>query len=112
MPEEIDDLKRENTLLAHKLSLYEKDAVFRGYYALNKIVNQQVDILNDFNIKMEIGQNPKEDKQYDRVKAIWENLKTMIIDLNALKLELRITGSQEKDNKNVPFIERVAETRK
>jgi hypothetical protein len=107
----IESLNKKIAVLEQRLSAYENDAVYRGYYALNKIVNQQVDVLNEFNLKSEISQNPKEDKKYDRVKNVWEGLKAMIIDLNALKTELRLTGNEERDNKKVPFIESVATKR-
>ena len=35
----------------------------------------------------------------------------MIVDLNALKLELRLTGDEDRDGKKVPFIERIATKR-
>ncbi len=110
--QKIKDLEKKVIVLEQKVQRYEKDAVFRGYYALNNIVNQQIDILNGINLKTEIGSNPKEDKQYDRVKGIWEGLKGMIIDLNGLKADLKITGDETFDNKDVPFIETVAQTRK
>lgn len=114
-----DELKKENRKLQNRiieleqqLSIFQKDAVPRGYYVLNSIVNQQVDILSDFRLKDEIIKNPKDDKAYDRTKAIWEGMKGMITDLNGLKSELKLTGNQKADEKNVPFIETVAETRK
>ena len=55
MPDEIETLTKKVAALEQRLSLYENDAVYRGYYALNKIVNQQVDILNSFNLQSEIG---------------------------------------------------------
>lgn len=111
MAENIEKLKTENEALKQRLSLYEIDATFRGYYALNKIVNQQINRLQKFDIESEIGQNSKEDKIYDRTKAIWEGLKEMISDLNILKAELKISGDEDKDNKKVPFIESVAVAR-
>jgi hypothetical protein len=105
------DFEKENDVLKKRISLYENDATYRGYYALNKIVNQQVDRLNKFNLESEISQNAKEDKVYDRTKAIWEGLRGMISDLNILKAELKITGNEERDGKKVPFIETVAEPR-
>ena len=34
-----------------------------------------------------------------------------IAGLNKLKVELKITGNEDKDKKNVPLVERLAETR-
>lgn len=109
--DEEKELLAKISVLEQKLALYEQDATVRGFYALNKIVNQQVDALNDFNILTEISQNPKEEKKYDRIKSIWEGLKVMITDLNALKLELKITGDENKDKRKLTFIESLAEKR-
>lgn len=96
--------------LQDKIAAYEKDPTKRGYFSLVRIVNQQIDILNEFNVKHEVGLNPKEDKKYDRVKAIWEGLKEMIIDLKNLRIELKI-GEQETED-DAPFIETIAQQRK
>ena len=104
MAETIDSLKKE-------LELYKKDATFRGYYVQNKIVNQQIDILEAFNLMDEIKSNPKEDKYYDRAMKLSEGLPDAIIGLNKLKVELKITGNEDRDKKNVPLVERLAETR-
>lgn len=106
----IENLKKQVSVLEQKLALYEKDPVKRGYFSLVNIVNQQINILNQFNLKDEIGSNPKEDKQYDRVKAIWEGLKEMIIDLRNLRIELKISEEDKEDE--TPFIESIAQQRK
>ena len=111
MSDEIKDQQKKVDLLQKKLALYENDATTRAFYALNKLVNQQVDILNSFDLEVEIKQNPKEDKKYDRVEGIWTKLSAMVINLNTLKVELKITGDEEKDKKKVPFNDRIAENR-
>lgn len=115
---EIDDLKRENrelkqkvSVLEQKLALYQKDATIRGYYVQNKIANQQIDILDSFDLADEIKKNPKDDKYFDRAKGLWESMPDMISGLNKLKMELRVTGNEDKDKRNVPLVERLAETR-
>lgn len=109
--ETVDELKKQVNVLEQRLALYEKDAIVRGYYILNKIVNQQVDVLSKFSLSEEITKNPKDDKYYDRTKGLWEGLKGMILDLNGLKSELRLSGDENKDSRNVPFIETVATKR-
>lgn len=66
-----------------------------GYYALKAYVQQQIEIIREFKLKEEITKNPKEDKYYERVKAIGEELKKMINDLSALRLDLKIKPSDE-----------------
>lgn len=111
MAETIESVKKELDAVKKELELYKKDAIYRGYYVQNKIVNQQIDILEDFNLKDEIKSNPKEDKYYDRAMKISEGMPDTIIGLNKLKTELKITGNEDKDKKNVPLIERLAQTR-
>lgn len=118
MAKNVEDLERENkdlknqvSVLEQKLSLYQRDATIRGYYVQNKIANQQIDILENFKLADEIKTNPKDDKYYDRAKSLWEGMPDMIAGLNKLKTELKITGNEDRDRKNVPLVERLAETR-
>ena len=97
--DEAKELKQKIDVLEKRLAWYEKDATYRGFYALNRIVNQQVDYLNKFNLEKEIGQSPKEDKVYDRAKGLWESLKTIIGDLNSLKVELGLRDEEEVERR-------------
>lgn len=96
--------------LEDKLALYEKDPQKRGYFALVRILNQQVDYLNQFDIKRNIGGKASEDATFARTQGIWENLPKMVAALNELKSSLKITKEDEADN--TPFIETVAQSRK
>lgn len=113
MPEDIQELKDRLTFFEKQISLYKDDPIKRGYFSLARIVNQQIDILNSFNLKNEIGSNPKEDKTYDRVSTIWDKLPKLISDLNALKVELRISQSDEdaESARKIPFIDSIADKR-
>ena len=101
--ETIEELKRENNNLSQqlkvamqKLSVFEsEDLEKEGYYALKGYLKQQIDIVKNFKISEEITKNPKDDKYYDRVKALGEGLKSMITDLNTLKIELKINPKEE-----------------
>ncbi len=90
MAESIDELRK-------KLEQYEKDPEKRAYFALVRIVNMQVDYLNDFNIKTNIGGKASEDATFARTQGIWENLPKMISSLNDLKTILKIKKSDEQD---------------
>lgn len=93
------ELQKQLKTLEQRISEYEKiikDPAKRGYYALNKILYQQIQYLEDFNLKEQIGADPKQDKIYDRAKGIWEGLKTMILDCRALKSELKIPNDEEE----------------
>jgi hypothetical protein len=84
--------------LVEKLSLFENDAAKRGFYTLNRIVNQQIEFLNSFNIKTKISSDEKSDAvMYKNAKELWENLPKMISALNQLRIEMKIDGEDEGD---------------
>lgn len=98
MPDE-KELEKKIKVLEQQLSEKErilKDPSKRGYFALCKIMDQQIEYLEGFDLRKEIGANPKEDKVYDRVKGIWEGMKTMILDCRSLKQELSVTNEEEE----------------
>lgn len=93
MAESIEDLRKE-------LEYYKKDPEKKAYFALIRIVNQQVDYLNGFNIKEKIGGKASEDATFVRTQGIWENLPKMISSINDLKAVLRISKQdEESENK-------------
>lgn len=111
MPEEtIEDYKKKVSVLEKRLAMYENDPGKRGYYSLRRIVNQQIDYLNTFNIKGNVGGKASEDATFARTKDMWEGLPKMISSLNELGVSLKIKADDEEDK--IPFIESVAETRK
>lgn len=98
MPDE-KELEKKIKVLEQQLTEKEriiKDPAKRGYYALNKILFQQIVFLEDFSLKDQISADPKQDKIYERAKGIWEGLKTMILDCRALKGELKIPNDEEE----------------
>lgn len=106
MAENLDELKRDNANLRRqlevamqKLSVYEdQDLEREGYFALKFWVRQQVDIVKDFKLDEEIKKNPKDDKFYDRVKALGEGLKSSISDLKVLRTDLRISHKDDMED--------------
>ena len=89
MAETIESLKEQ-------LLLFENDASKRGFYTLNRIVNQQVEFLNSFSIKSKISSDDKSDViTYKNAKELWENLPKMITSLNTLRTEMKIDGEEE-----------------
>ncbi|MGL4501335.1 MAG: hypothetical protein ACRCU2_19850 [Planktothrix sp.] len=91
------DLKQQLKVAMQKLAIYEDENLEReGYFALKFWVRQQVDIVKEFKLKDEITKNPKDDKFYDRVKALGEGLKESITDLKILRTELRITQKEDE----------------
>lgn len=96
--EEIENLKKKVAALEKQLTEKEKiikDPSKRGYYALNKILYQQIEYLENFKLKESLEANPKDEKIFERTKGIWEGLKTMIMDCRTLKGELKIPFDEE-----------------
>lgn len=89
MPETVEELRKQ-------LEFFKTDPERKAYFALVRIVNMQVEYLNDFNIKSNIGGKASEDATFARTQGIWENLPKMISSLNELKSVLRITQEEEK----------------
>ena len=99
MADEVEELKKKISVLEQKLALFEKDPAKRGYFSLCRIVNQQVDFLNNFNIKSKIGESAKEDATYGRTKDMWENLPKMISSLSDLRIQLKIKGDEDDEDR-------------
>lgn len=107
MPETLEEYKRDNVNLKRqlevamqKLDIYENESLEKeGYYALKLWIKQQIDIVKEFNLSEEIKKNPKDDKYYDRVKSLGEDLKKMITDLNLLRVELKINYKDDDEYK-------------
>lgn len=73
------------------LGIGEFDIARNAFFALCRVVDSQTKRLNKFNLDTEIAKDAKEDKIYDRTKAIWEGMPKMIMDINNLRKELNIT---------------------
>lgn len=98
--------------LEQRLSIYENENLEKqGFFALKRYVTQQIKMLSEFELETEIKKTVKDDKYYDRVKAIGGDLKEMIVGLKNLKSELKISKQDEEDD-NTPFIETIAQSRK
>jgi hypothetical protein len=98
MPDE-KELEKRIKVLEQQLTEKEKiikDPSKRGYYALNKILYQQIEYLENFKLKESLEANPKDEKIFERTKGIWEGLKTMIMDCRTLKGELKIPFDEEE----------------
>ena len=93
----INQLEREVSELKAKLRTYEAPGDMRAYYAMQRILNQQADFLNNFDFAYEIRRYEREDKLYDRASDLWEKLPGAISKLALLKTEIGVTNNEEKD---------------
>lgn len=113
MADEIDYKKlyeqeqKKVSVLEQKLRLYQLPGEVRSFYAMQKMLNQQADFLDKFELEKEIKTFEKDNKVYDRASDIWEKLPGNISKVNALKSELSITGNEEKDTaRRVSFLDK------
>ena len=90
------------------LGINGKDLAKKAFLSICRIVNQQTKRLDKFVLDNEIGVSPKDDKIYDRTMAMVEGMPKMIKDINALRVELKITKKEEEET----FIDSIAETRR
>lgn len=79
------------------------DIATRSYIAMVKILEQQIDFLNSYNIKSNISSDEKKDTiAYKNAKDLWEGMPDTVLKLNKLKNELGIEYV-EKEEEYVPI---------
>lgn len=94
--------KEEKELDHYKKVLGAGDIATRGYKTAVKILEQQIEFLDDFEIKTKITEKAKDDPLYARAKDMWEGLPKGIIELHKLKNELGIEYV-EKEEEYIPL---------
>jgi hypothetical protein len=90
MPETVEELKKKVDEYEKMIGIGEYDIAKNAFFAICRIADLQTKRLNKFNLETEIAKDAKEDKIYDRTKAIWEGMAKMISDINSLRKELGI----------------------
>lgn len=91
----VQELEEKIAHYERVLRLGESDLAHRGYLAFSKIVEQQVEFLDDFNIKSNIDGKKTETVMYERAESLWTKLPNNISALNALRAELKIEYDAE-----------------
>lgn len=93
---EINNLLAKIEKLNRIIALYEDDATYNGYYALNRLYNDQIDYLKEVDLKNLIS---AEGKEYERAMKVADTLHDRLIAINKLKAELNPTGNEDLDVK-------------
>ncbi len=101
---EIKQLKDEN-------ASYKVNGAVGLYYELNRLVNETIKYTRNTSISSLLTEGEKGDKKFERTMALIKNAKEHVIDLEDIKVKLRLTGNEDKDKEKVPFIETVASKR-
>jgi molecular chaperone GrpE (heat shock protein) len=106
-----EELQAENARLRRRNEELEKenrwlrvDSSKRAFYALNRTINQQVDVLNDFNLTKEVMSGKKsEDATFERMQVLWKGIKTLSTDLNDMRDQLKIDGDAGEEEIMLPI---------
>lgn len=104
---EIEKLQHQVNDYENILGISGNDIAKKAFVSYCKIAKQMTGRLDKFELDKEIGQNPKEDKVYDRVMEIVVKMPKMISDIYALRKELGITNTQIEE----AFVDGIAEKR-
>jgi len=111
MAETIEDLKKENERLKEENLLYKQNGAVALYYELNRLVNDTIAHTRGQSIKGLLSETEKGDKTFERTMALIKNAKEHVLDMEDIKVKLNLTGNEQKDKQQVPFIEQVATKR-
>jgi hypothetical protein len=93
---EINNLLAEIEKLNRIIALYEDDATYNGYYALNRLYNEQINYLKGIELKDLIS---AEGKEYERAMKVADTLHDRLLAVNKLKIELNPSDDEEADVK-------------
>jgi hypothetical protein len=90
------DIKDE---LAHYKKIFGTgDIATRSYIAMVKILEQQVNFLNSYDIKNNITSDEKKDTvTYKNAKDLWEGMPDTVLKLNKMKNELGIIYVEKEE---------------
>lgn len=97
--------------LETELAEYRANGAVGLYYELNRLVNETIKHTRQQSIKSLLSEGEKGDKTFERTMALIKNAKEHVLDMEEMKAKLNLTGNENKDKENLPFIETVATKR-
>lgn len=98
------DYKKRCEEYEKRMGIGEDDPAKEGYLVLVDILKQQNSYLKTIKIKDLITSEEKgKSNEYERAKALWEKLPTVIQSVNTLKYELEIAKEEKKTNSEMPI---------
>jgi hypothetical protein len=99
----IKNLKEQNTILSNKLDSYEKDGIEKLFNALQRKANEMADLLNKYKLQ-DIDIGDKNSKEFERLKAVWTDAKTISESIQILKMSTnKEEPEKEKKEKKSPL---------
>jgi len=90
------DYKKKCQEYERRMGIGENDPAKDGYLVLVKILKQQNEYLQNVSIKSMIVAEDKK-AEYERAKALWEKLPTIIQAVGDLKIQLKMEGEEKKE---------------
>lgn len=97
--------------LEEEIAQYKLDGAVGLYYELNRLINETIRYTRGKSISSLLTDGDKGDKTFDRTMALIKNAKEHVIDMQDMKTKLNLSGSKGMDNKDIPFIETIAQRR-
>jgi chromosome condensin MukBEF ATPase and DNA-binding subunit MukB len=94
--EDIQKLKQQLSEYERMLGIGEYDPVKNAFTVLVKMMNQQINYLNNFSITAHIESADKESPQYKRAMDMIDGLPKMIASVNELRATLKLTPEEMK----------------
>lgn len=107
--EELERLKKSNSYLESRCSLYENGDA-KLYYALQRKMSEMANTLNKQNLE-NVDMEDKNSKAFDRIIMILQKCETISASASALGLIAGVTGNEKKDTEKRPFVDTIAESR-
>jgi len=97
MSETVDELKKRVKELEFRLGIGQNDPAKDGYVILVEILRQQNTYLKNFKISNTITSDDSAKKvEYKNAKDLWEGLTSMIKNVAALRIELKMDDQTAK----------------
>ncbi|MCA2656632.1 MAG: hypothetical protein IM591_13855 [Chitinophagaceae bacterium] len=99
----IKNLKEQVYNLSSKLESYEKDGIEKLFNALQRKANEMADLLNKYKLQ-DIDIGDKNSKEFERLKAVWTDAKTISESIQILKMSTnKEEPEKEKKEKKSPL---------
>lgn len=109
---ELDKAQEEIKELKEQVAAYRINGAVGLYYELNRLVNETIKYTRGTSIASLLTDGEKGDKKFERTMALIKNAKEHVLDLEEIKVKLKLSGNEDKDKEDIPFVETFAETRK
>lgn len=100
----MSELEKELEHYKSILGVGEYNPVLNAYKVYVNQLRQRVEYLNDFKLKSKITQPAKDDPEYARAMDLIDSIPKMIVSVNDLQVQLKVTYNPEDEKpKQLPI---------